>query len=60
MHWLYPLFYMEEKFRHLEKIIKKKIDINWNEIFQKNSQKRNGEILEEFKIEQVEGKLGWF
>jgi len=36
MHWLSQLFYMEAKFRLLEKNIRK-IGVNRDEIFQKNS-----------------------
>ena len=57
MHWLSPFFYMVAKFGPLENRIKERLILNRDEISQKNSRyalfdnKRNEEILEDFKIE---------
>jgi hypothetical protein len=57
MHLLSPLFYMEAKFRPLEKELKM-IDVIRDKIFVKTllDHERNEEIFEELKVEQVDEK----
>jgi len=61
MHWLFPIFYMEEKFEPLEKRIKKihtQMEFfrrtAWNTLF---DHKRNEEILEEVRAVPADKKL---